>query len=249
MSAPDLTVILPCAGEGSRLGLHSPKELYEVEAGRPMIQYSLDHILTANQEVGKLRTVVVIREQKESVADYVRNQLETAGIEVAVAQFDDQYREWPGSIHSAKTFFTHKNIVLLPDSCLVIRNSGLLADLEKKLREKNLVFGLKETSNPSTITSLGAVSVAWESGEIQRFEDKPLKSSGFNAVWGCFAFRLEIADELHDFLMASVDHLRPDYARCSFYPAGAFRIDHYADLGTWERIEKFKEWRSRSWED
>ena len=37
-----LTVILPCAGEGNRLGLTTPKELYEIIPGKRLIDFSLD---------------------------------------------------------------------------------------------------------------------------------------------------------------------------------------------------------------
>ena len=42
----DLTVILPCAGEGTRLSLPYPKEVHSIEKNKSLIDYSFDRSLT-----------------------------------------------------------------------------------------------------------------------------------------------------------------------------------------------------------
>ena len=49
-----VTIILPCAGEGKRLGAKGPKELFEIYPGKKLIDYSLEHIKAFNNRVGGL---------------------------------------------------------------------------------------------------------------------------------------------------------------------------------------------------
>ncbi|MCP5049152.1 MAG: hypothetical protein GY940_18430, partial [bacterium] len=70
-----ITVILPCAGEGSRMGLETPKELFEIfpgndaagksAKGKPvkLIDFSLEHI-RAFPDRRALRVAVVVRPWK-----------------------------------------------------------------------------------------------------------------------------------------------------------------------------------------
>ena len=43
----EMTVILPAAGSGQRLGLDYPKELFEIVPGKKLVDFSLDHIQAA----------------------------------------------------------------------------------------------------------------------------------------------------------------------------------------------------------
>ncbi len=244
MEQSELTVILPCAGEGSRLGLSGPKELYEVEVGRPLIRYSLDLLLkTQRKTESQITVAVVIRKGKESVVDYVRKYLSEDRFKVVSVHFDPHLREWPGSIYSAKHVFSEKNILLLPDSFVHYSASDLLSQMVDRLDLKLLVFGAKPTDDTSEICRLGALQLNGKLSDVVCFEDKPDTAADHNAIWGCFGFHQKIADELHDFLMASVEHQNNQYRDRSFFPAGSLAIENYFDLGTWERIETFREWK------
>ena len=241
-----VTVILPCAGEGSRLGLKRPKELYEVEPGKPMIGYSLDLIRSVAELMhAPVRVVVVMRQGKESVVESVETALKPAGVEVVSVQFDEKLSEWPGSIHSAREFFSDKNVVLLPDSYIETGGRLLIAEMLEALQHHSLVMGAKQSTDPAEIRRLGALRLSdTGSGEaVLEFADKPEDASRFDAIWGCFAFRGEIAEELHEFLMCSVLHFENHYGKRSFYPAGTVLFEDYFDLGTWEQIELFREKR------
>lgn len=138
----DITIILPCAGAGSRMGLDSPKELFEI-SGRKLIDFSLDHIkayiralVHDGSSTGSFRVAVVIRLSKREVADYVRAQLPDTRVETVL--FDDNYEEWPGSVYSAHKQFSGRNLVLLPDSFLSLSSlslpSTMLAHPENNLQ-------------------------------------------------------------------------------------------------------------------
>lgn len=252
-----ISVILPCAGMGSRLGLSGPKELHEVEPGFPLIRYSLDLLMhTPPDLAARTQVVVVIRPGKERVASVVQERLAATGMRVIPVAFDAKLREWPGSIHSARHHFSKVNLVLLPDSYLGLggrhrsvfteesKRISLLQRVETKLEAHALVFGVKRTQCDRDLRQLGALEVASD-GTVLRFQDKPTNPDGFNAVWGCFAFRSGIADALHSMLMATVERRStgPSYLESRCYPSGSFDVHEYFDLGTPERISAFLQHR------
>ncbi len=240
MTSPSLSIILPCAGDGLRLGLDIPKELYEVQSGVPLIQYSLNHIIAAHEINIHIQVLIVTKPGKTQVVDYIRNTLPRQ-IPIIPIDFDHNYEEWPGSIYSAKAYYTEYNLVLLPDSYLTIPpNQSLLQVMLSALQNHSLVFGTRLCSDPTSLQNLGALYVE-DNSTITRFQDKPQKDQHlYNGYWGCFGFRKDIADELHDFLIKSVKKHAVNYNDRSFYPAWSFEVDDYYDLGTWSRIEAFK---------
>jgi len=248
----DLTIILPCAGDGRRLGLNTPKELFEIVPGTRLIDFSLKHILAAPQKE-KIIIAVVIRPWKTGVVEYVSEQL--PGIPVETVIFNDHYKEWPGSVFSAKDLFSKNNLVLLPDSFLRLSahsNPGnpaftdsndrpLVESVSNALRRCKAVFGCIKCTDMKVLETLGAVRM--ENGIVTAFQDKPHPNElpvQFNGYWGCYAFEKEMGKPLYDFLIHSVLHQPLSLKAQPFYPPGIIPIDEYYDLGTWENIEKFK---------
>jgi hypothetical protein len=238
MSKNEITIILPCAGEGSRLGLKTPKELYEIFPGVRLIDFSLKHIRAFSCKE-KLRIAVVVRPWKTEVVDYVSAQL--PGIVVEAVWFDDNYMEWPGSVYSAKKLFSRYNLALLPDSYLglVSGKKTLVESMIDSLSFHKVVFGGVDCTDPDILENLGAMRV--ENGLVSSFQDKPLDSlEQFNCFWGCYGFRKECGKTLYDFLIHSIQRQPLPLTEQPFYPPGTIPISVYYDLGTWENIDRFK---------
>ncbi len=252
-SETDLTIILPCAGSGARLGLANPKELFEIVPNLRLIDLSLAHIRAA--PAGLLlqaRLAVVIRGWKQEVVDYVRQKLPE--VKVDAVMFDDAFREWPGSIYSAREVFSRYNLVMLPDSLLnlgcskaqelpVCRDAdgfSLVEVVVDALLKHKLVFGYVQCSYPSVLKNLGALRV--KNGLVTGFQDKPRQSfEHYNGFWGCCAFRKEVGKALYNFLIRSVLHQPVSLEAQPFYPPGAIPLASYQDLGTWDAIKKFRQ--------
>ncbi len=83
----DLTIILPCAGSGSRLGLDYPKELYEIWQGVKLIDFSLMHFKKFIPKFSKRNLIiaVVISRSKIKVFEYIKKKL--PGINVKAVEF------------------------------------------------------------------------------------------------------------------------------------------------------------------
>lgn len=249
-SQADLTVVLPCAGAGTRLGLKKPKELFEIVPGTRLIDFSLAHIEAAPTKI-KLRIAVVIQPHKREVVDYVRRRLPQ--VDVVEVLFDDSYREWPGSVYSAAGMFSGHNLVLLPDSilntgkgggknvpvCRDDRGMSLIESVSSALVTHEVLFGWIECSDYRVVKKLGALRV--EEGKVAAFRDKPEDAlAKYNGFWGCYAFRKEVGKALYHFLLKSVLHQPVSLEEQPFYPPAALRLESYRDLGTWKAVEAFR---------
>jgi len=247
-----VTIILPSAGDGKRLGAQCPKELFEIYPGKKIIDFSLEHIKAFHDS--KIRkeldirigVVVVIKPGKESVFRYVSEQL--PNIAVNYVMFNNYFREWPGSVYSAKKEFSEKNIVLLPDTFIKfgtddliysdVNGETLIGKAANSLENARIVFGVSKCSNPERVSSLGAVMV--EGDRIRIFKDKPeTELNKYNGVWGLYGFVETAARELYEFLIDSVEKRESkEYLLAELDPK-VFYIDSYHDLGTIESVGKF----------
>lgn len=257
MEPVNLSIILPSAGEGKRFGKGGPKELFEIYKDIKMIDLSLQHIPVflnwADKQKLKvnIKVVVVINRSKEGLIEHVKNSL--PDINVKKVYFNDLYKEWPGSIYSAKDLFSDINIVLLPDSFLTMSKNKrffdeagnpLILKLTESLKNSRLAFGIVKCKNTEILKNLGAVKT--EDNKITEFQDKPeSRFSIFNGYWGVFGFKDNIADEVYDFLIRSVEHSEQDLKDLSFYPPGCFFLHSYMDLGTKRSVEALKYLYSR----
>ncbi len=246
-----LTIILPCAGAGARLGLDTPKELFEIRPGIRLIDFSLAHIRAAVDYLSAAHIMptvaVVVRPWKKAVTRYVSSRLHN--IDVREVFFDEQLEEWPGSVHSARLHYSRFNIVLLPDSVIYISKSNALFDpsgnclislIIDKLRRYPVVFGTVACEDSRRLTSLGAVHVD-SGGIIDRFRDKPTQHlEKYNAFWACYAFDSLSGGVLYPFLIQSVQRKRVDITSQKFSPVASEPVFAYQDLGTWEAIRRFR---------
>ena len=244
----DLTVIIPAAGSGKRLGLNYPKELYEIIPGKKLVDYTLDHIQAAAGAGDiKIRIAVVIMPWKHAVVDYVRDRMN--GVDVVPVIFDDRFEEWPGSVYSASSVFSACNLVLLPDSYLEVseefpfqtgRGKPLLKEAHQALKTSAAVFGVVPCAGDSGLQDLGAVHVNTE-GKISDFQDKPRTDfHRFNGFWGCYGFQRDWARSLYEYLIQSVHHQAPPIQSQPFHPVSVIRLFRYCDLGTWNAVNRFQ---------
>ena len=64
-----LTVVMPAAGKGSRLGLPYPKEIMHLEENKALIDYSFDFFKNRSRE--EVEFVVIINEHKTDIVKYL----------------------------------------------------------------------------------------------------------------------------------------------------------------------------------
>jgi hypothetical protein len=251
-----VTVILPCAGEGRRLGYDGHKELFPILPGVRLIDFSLEHIAESCKWLRAvpgwdIRVVVVIRPSKMDIIEYVRQKL--PDISVTHVPFDTNLVEWPGSVHSAREHYGDINLVLLPDTRMALSHNCLTRDragypvlfhVMRCLQRHTVAFGYQRCRDAETLHRLGAVHVIHVKKNvtvIDRFQDKPDTGfDRFNGFWCCYAFTRPSADILYRFLRKSVLHEQADISVEPFHPAAAFSVSEYRDLGTPDAVRAFQ---------
>ena len=105
----NLTVILPCAGEGTRLSLPYPKEVHSIEKNKSLIDYSFD--LFSNYGRRDVEFVITLNENKTELVKYLSRY--KSRFNISFTFFNPAETEYTGSIKSAKHLFGEKNLVLL----------------------------------------------------------------------------------------------------------------------------------------
>ena len=135
----NLTVILPCAGEGTRLSLPYPKEVHSIEKNKSLIDYSFD--LFSNYGRRDVEFVITLNENKTELVKYL---IEISQDTISHLLFNPAETEYTGSIKSAKHLFGEKNLVLLPDTFMKLKSSQDIVNLvSDSLNETGFTFFFK----------------------------------------------------------------------------------------------------------
>jgi len=230
-----LNVILPCAGEGSRLGLPYPKEIHTVDRGMALIDHSFGLLLPHAHLID--RVTITLTKHKAEVLKYLDKY--KGSLDLCFTFFNEAHSEWAGSILSADHLFLERNVVLLPDSVITERPGlPVIPTMDRLLAERDVVFAYKEECG-ERLRALGALSVGPGDGSIRRFCDKPVGDlEGLNAYWTAFGFRGAIGSGLLHLMTRSIRKEPVDLAGIG--SLAGFPVDGYRDLGTWEALKAFR---------
>jgi UTP-glucose-1-phosphate uridylyltransferase len=228
-----LNVILPCAGEGTRLGLPYPKEIHKVAEDKSLI----DHSFALMEPFAGMieRVTITITKKKTELVSYLSKYKESFNL--CFCFFNDSYSELPGSIKSAAGLFLEKNLVLLPDTVLIGRDDyPVLPEMSKMLEKHDLVFGYLEEKG-ERLKAMGALRIS-ETRGVEKFCEKPAEGiDQYNAFWTTFGFRRDRSGLILDTLAKSYG--RQPIEINSVGSVGAFPVKSYVDLGTWKSIKAY----------
>jgi len=232
-----INVILPCAGEGKRLGLPYPKEIHQISYETALIDLSLKLLLPHKDIIDKV--VIILTPQKSQIVTYL-NKWKSV-FKFAFCFFDDNFYEWPGSILSSSHLFSNKNLILLPDSHIVENiNFPLVPSMSNLLDNNELVFAFKSDTS-FILKNLGALKVD-KRFKVTRFKDKPdADYESFNGYWTSFGFTKNKAFEILNLFTKSVQRIEVDLNALQLNGIAAFPVESYEDYGVWNNIFQYKE--------
>lgn len=260
MATPEMTVIIPCAGKGTRLGLPFPKELTPLGIGQLVIDSVLD--LVAATRV-RCRVLVIENGGRESTLGHIRARL--PGIPVAAVRQPDGISDMPSAVRSVSGWFAAVNVVLLPD--MVYRRHPRVADPLGELAAVTArrSFGFLAARLPAeAIADLGALNVAGDTADVPStadlatadlatgdglarvvaYEDKPQQPSRYNAAWAAFAFSDPDGISGLDIIDSSTRRQRRGpIEEEPIAGAGVVWLSEFRDCGTWARLAA--EWASQ----
>lgn len=235
----DLTVILPCAGEGTRLSLPYSKEIHSIQKNKSLIDYTFDIFSDYGRK--DIQFVLIINEKKTDIIKYLgryRNRYN-----ISFTYFNPSENEYTGSIKSAQHLFGEKNLVMLPDAFLKLKTSqDILKLVNNSLNETGFTFFFKRENSSDMLKTKGALVVS-DTDQVLDYEDKPQENvDRFNAFWCAFAFRKRVFTTCIEFMEKStLNHriLVDEIKNTPIYNSKAIEVKEYIDLGTWEQIYKF----------
>lgn len=233
-----LTVIMPAAGKGSRLNLPHPKEIYNIDREKALIDFSFDHFKDYDRD--QVQFVVIINEHKTDIVRYLAKYKDHYNITFTYQNPNEL--EYTGAIKSAKHLFTGANVVLLPDSILKLKDSeDLYQKIKTTLPGSGFCFFYKKETDHNMLKTKGAIYQ--KDGLVTLYEDKPKQDlDRFNAYWCAFAFTANKFDQIISYMEKSTNGQAAnfeDMKSTAIYNSKGIEVEDYLDLGTWDELRRF----------
>ncbi|MFE2034815.1 hypothetical protein ACFXBB_16425 [Streptomyces scopuliridis] len=207
MPIPDVSIILPCAGFGTRFGAPYSKELHCLAPGVTVLDRSLEAVVELAKSGLNVRLVVVFRTHKLDTVSYLARYAETFQM-VFVYQDESFEPGLDGAIRSALPMTQGPVALVLPD--IVVTGAGSAGSLLAALRQIGVAgwsVVAAEERDSDTLRRMGALAVVEEGGVVTvgAAAEKPADPSGFNAFWGMVAVTEEQAHRLPDVVNKGAD--------------------------------------------
>ncbi|RDG30841.1 hypothetical protein DVH02_33860 [Streptomyces corynorhini] len=200
MPVPDVSVILPCAGFGTRFGAPYPKELHCLAPGVTVLDRSLEAVVELTKSGLHVRLVVVFGAHKLETVAHLARYAQTFHM-VFVYQDESFGPGLDGAIRSALPLTRGPVALVLPDIVVTGPDTAgrLLAALRRTETTGWSVVAAEER-DPDILRQMGALALAESDGvvTVREAADKPADPSGFNAFWGMVAVTEEEAHRLPD---------------------------------------------------
>nr|ADZ45330.1 putative nucleotidyltransferase [Streptomyces sp. NRRL 30471] len=181
---PDVSVILPCAGHGTRFGAAYPKELHCLEPGSAVVDKCLDPVLALAERGLTVRIVVVLGPHKLATAEYLHRYRKRYQL-VFVYQ-EEETAELPGALRAALPLCTGPTLLVLADQVLhgpAARHSA--GELLDHLGSHDWAVVAARVEDPVLLQAEGALRVEDRAtaSRVSDAAEKPADPAGFNAAW------------------------------------------------------------------
>jgi UTP-glucose-1-phosphate uridylyltransferase len=204
VNEPDVSVILPCAGLGTRFGAPYAKELHCLAPGITVLDRSLEAVVELAKSGLSVRVVVVFGPHKLDTVKYLARYAGTFQL-VFVYQDDVAEPGLNGAIRCALPLTRGPVALVLPD-IVVSGVDSLLSALREAVVVGWSVVAAAER-DPGVLRQMGALAVTGDAGvvTVEAAAEKPADPAGFNALWGMVAVTEDQAHRLPDVARRDAD--------------------------------------------
>jgi bifunctional N-acetylglucosamine-1-phosphate-uridyltransferase/glucosamine-1-phosphate-acetyltransferase GlmU-like protein len=194
---PDVSVILPCAGFGTRFGAPYAKELHCLAPGTTVLDRSLEAVVELAKSGLSVRVVVVFGPHKLDTVKYLARYAGTFQL-VFVYQDDVGEPGLDGAIRCALPLTRGPVALVLPDIVVSGVDSLLAALRQADVTGWSVVAAAER--DPGVLRQMGALAVTRDAGvvTVEAAAEKPADPAGFNALWGMVAVTEDQAHRLPD---------------------------------------------------
>jgi UTP-glucose-1-phosphate uridylyltransferase len=198
---PDVSIILPCAGFGTRFGAPYAKELHCLAPGVTVLDRSLEPAVELVKSGLSVRVVVVFGTHKLDTVKYLARYAGTVQLGF-VLQDDVAAPGLDGAIRCALPMTRGPVALVLPD--IVVSDVGSLL---AAVRQADWSVVAAKESDPVVLRQMGALTVSGGDGVVivEAAAEKPADASGFNALWGTVVVAEEEAHRLPDVARRDAD--------------------------------------------
>lgn len=231
MPRHQVTVILPCAGKGSRMGVPFGKELLPLRPGRCVIDSSLDLIREASA-ASDVRVLLMTDGDRQATARYVRAHL--PGVPVAEVVQDPDAADWPDAVLKLAPWLSPAaNVLLLPD-VIYSWTGDPVTEIAAKASSSGFAAGAVKAGSDE-IAAAGALRI--EGDRITAYEDKPADPCAYNALWGILGFSGGSfgLDALRLVADSTSRRREGPVTAPGLRQAPVTWLDGFTDCGTWDR--------------
>ncbi|WP_322770271.1 NTP transferase domain-containing protein [Frankia sp. Cr1] len=240
-----LTVVVPCAGHGTRLGVPFPKELLPVAAGRVLLD-GVFELLAVHRD--SVRVVLVVGADRHATVAYVTGRY--PDWPVAFVPQAPNTHEMLGAVRSALPWCHGRVLVLLPDQWLTAppADDPVTATMTV-LADAPACFLAAPETNPARIAVDGALRIErpgdgmdgpWR---VMALADKPGhgRTAGFNAVWFGVAFTMAAAAGAVEQMERAVagDLTGRVWQDGPLAGCPVVLVPSFVDLGTWPALTAY----------
>lgn len=218
----ETTIVLPCAGEGRRLGLPFPKELAPVSPGRAVIDSCLTIISEASTSC---RIILMDDGKRESTRKYITDRL--PDVPLAMVRQHRYSSDMADAVIRLMPWFGDVNILMLPDVIYQVKSEPI-GELSALTGEYGFALA---AARRESVKDLGALSVA-QDDTVRAYQDKPVNSAPYNAAWGMVGFSGPVGIAGLRVMASSVTRLRA--GRPPVVGAPVVWLESFRDCGTWD---------------
>lgn len=201
---PDVSIILPCAGSGTRFGAPYAKELHCLAPGVTILDRSLEAVAELVRSGLTVRVVVVFGTHKLETVKYLARY---AGMFQLVFVYQDGSAQpgLDGAIRCALPMTRGPVALVLPD--IVVSDVGSLRAALRHTEVAGWAVVAAEEPDPVVLRQMGALTVVDGSGDVlvKAAAEKPVDPAGFNALWGMVAVAEDEAHRLPDVVVKEAD--------------------------------------------
>jgi dTDP-glucose pyrophosphorylase len=229
-----MNVLLPAAGFGKRNPDWAVKEL-KIHNGKPLIEYSFDHLRSAEAKTHIEKIAIITRgEKRVSLEKWVHSYLANDDLKsrIVFIEYQPENREWPSTLLASQDFWATKNLVLLPDTKLMLRprdstaNSktlSVIAEFSDLLTAAKTAWGIIQKPADEIGTYGNIETAGTKALSVIEKPDTPLSPW----VWGCFGFQKASGQEL----LANLEKSTRLHQRFELpQPSVAVELSNFEDL-------------------
>jgi len=191
-----LTVVVPCAGIGSRFGAVYPKELHAVRPGITLLDLALAPVVELSK-LCELQVVIVTSVSKPQILTHMGGYSDRFDF-ACVIQPGGAPPGLSSAIRAAVTWCSEDALIVLPDQVLEKRIAKVLREMYLELRKGRSAVLAEPCRASERLRTEGALFVSSQAGvpTVERSWEKPRDPSGFNSVWASIAVRRSLLQQL-----------------------------------------------------